>query len=98
MPAAIRFKQDLLAGQSFADAVADAQATTGVTITSFEDASMVEYALLLVAVLLLAAAGAQGVSQPLHDDLAGVVTHLQASLNAIGAPGACSGGPPVIVP
>ena len=36
---------------TFQQAVADAQAKTGVTVTFFNDATMTEYALLLVAVL-----------------------------------------------
>ena len=51
-PAALIVKQDLLAGMTFQQASADAQAKTGVTITFFNDAVMVEYALLLFLVLV----------------------------------------------
>ena len=45
LPAALIVKQDLLAGMTFQQATADAQAKTGVTVTFFNDATMTERAL-----------------------------------------------------
>src|SRR6267143_1588914 len=47
LPAALIVKQDLLAGMTFQQAAADAQAKTGVTVTFFNDAVLAEYAVLL---------------------------------------------------
>jgi len=84
VPAALIVKQDLLAGMTFQQAAADAQAKTGVTVTFLNDASMVEYALLLVAVLLLAASRI-GVIQPgLGDQACAIRAKLEAALAAGG--------------
>src|SRR5215510_10448017 len=47
LPAALIVKQDLLAGMTFQQAAADAQAQTGVTVTFFNDPTAVEYSVLL---------------------------------------------------
>src|SRR5438128_9863360 len=52
LPASIIVKQDLLAGMTFQQAAADAQAKTGVTVTFFNDATMSEYALLLALIAI----------------------------------------------
>jgi Flp pilus assembly pilin Flp len=73
---------------SFSAAAADASQKTHVTVRSFNDASMVEYALLLVAVLLLAAASYSGhIVSPLSGQLAIIANGLQTSLDAIGGGG-----------
>jgi hypothetical protein len=92
IPAALIVKQDLLAGMTFQQASADAQAKTGVTVTFFNDAAMVEYALLLVAVLLLAASRIPTIQPGLGDQACAIRAKLEASLAAGGLqtpPDAC---------
>jgi hypothetical protein len=85
LPAALIVKQDELAGMTFQQASADAQAKTGVTVTSFHDATMTEYALLLVAVLLLSAVSGVAVIQPgLGDQACNIRAKLEAGLAALG--------------
>jgi len=84
LPAGIILKQDLLAGMTFEQAVADAQTKTGVTVTFFNDASMVEYAILLFAVLMVATSSLAAVAPSLHDDACVIKTNLQAGLLALG--------------
>jgi hypothetical protein len=80
LPAALIVKQDLLAGMTFPQASADAQAKTGVTVTFLNDAVMVEYALLLVAVLLLAASRIVVIQPGLGGDVCAIRANLQAGL------------------
>jgi hypothetical protein len=84
VPAALIVKQDLLAGMTFQQAAADAQAKTGVTVTFLNDASMVEYALLLVAVLLLAASRIVVIQPGLGDQACAIRAKLEAALAAGG--------------
>ena len=84
VPAALIVKQDLLAGMTFPQASADAQAKTGVTVTFLNDASMVEYALLLVAVLLLAASRIVVIQPGLGDQACAIRAKLEAALAAGG--------------
>ena len=80
LPAAIIVKQDLLAGMTFQLAAADAQAKTGVTVTFLNDVSMAEYALLLVAVLLLAVSRIVVIQPGLGDDACAIRAKLEAGL------------------
>ena len=84
VPAALIVKQDLLAGMTFQQAAADAQAKTGVTVTFLNDATMVEYALLLVAVLLLAASRIVVIQPGLGDQACAIRAKLEAALAAGG--------------
>ena len=84
VPAALIVKQDLLAGMTFQQAAADAQAKTGVTVTFLNDATMVEYALLLVAVLLLAASRIVVIQPGLGDQACAIRAKLEAGLAAGG--------------
>ena len=84
VPAALIVKQDLLAGMTFQQAAADAQAKAGVTVTFLNDASMVEYALLLVAVLLLAASRIVVIQPGLGDQACAIRAKLEAALAAGG--------------
>ena len=84
VPAALIVKQDLLAGMTFQQAAADAQAKTGVTVTFLNDATMVEYALLLVAVLLLAASRIVVIQPGLGDQACAIRAKLEAGLPAGG--------------
>src|SRR6266705_3516497 len=63
LPAALIVNQDLLAGMTFQQAAADAQAKTGVTVTFFNDATMVEYGL-MVALIAVVCIGAVTRVQP----------------------------------
>ena len=80
LPASIIVKQDLLAGMTFQQAAADAQAKTGVTVTFFNDATMTEYALLLVAVLLLSVTRVVTIQPGLGGDGCAIRANLQAGL------------------
>ena len=80
LPAALIVKNDLLAGMTFQQAAADAQAKTGVTITFLNDATMVEYGLLLVAVLLLSVTRVVTIQPGLGGDGCAIRANLQAGL------------------
>jgi len=80
LPASIIVKQDLLAGMTLQQAAADAQAKTGVTVTFFNDATMTEYALLLVAVLLLSVTRVVTIQPGLGGDACAIRANLQAGL------------------
>jgi hypothetical protein len=84
LPAATVLKQDLLAGMTFEQAVADAQAKTGVTVTFFNDASMVEYAIGLMQILIVAIRSFPARSSSLHDDACIIKSNLEAGLTAVG--------------
>src|SRR6267378_521144 len=53
LPAALIVKNDLLAGMTFQQAAADAQAKTGVTVSFLNDVSMAEYGLLLALIAVV---------------------------------------------
>src|SRR5882724_6566320 len=80
LPAGLIVKNDLLAGMTFQQAAADAQAKTGVTVTFFNDATMTEYALLLVAVLLLSVTRVVTIQPGLGGDACAIRANLQAGL------------------
>src|SRR6266550_4863424 len=84
VPAALIVKQDLLAGMTFQQASADAQTKTGVTVTFLNDATMVEYALLLVAVLLLSVTRTVTIQPGLGDQACTIRAKLEAGLAALG--------------
>ena len=79
-PAAVIFKQDVLAGMTFQQAVVDVQAKTGVTITFFNDAVLSEYALLLIAVLLPIVSRIVVIQPGLGDDACAIRAKLEAGL------------------
>jgi hypothetical protein len=85
LPAALIVKKNLLAGMSFQQSVADAQAKTGVTVTFFNDASMVEYATNIMAMVILAVLPALPIIQPrLSDEACTIKTKLEEGLAALG--------------
>jgi Flp pilus assembly pilin Flp len=86
LPAAIRVEQDLLAGMTFQQAVADAQAKTGVTVTFFQDATMVEYGLMLalIIVVCITAITKANVTPTLNGQACTIQSNLVAGLTAIG--------------
>ena len=84
LPASVIFKQDLLGGMSFEQAVADVQTKTGVTVTFFNDASMVEYAIGLIQILIVAIGSVSARSSSLHDDACVIKSNLEAGLTAVG--------------
>ncbi len=85
-PAAIRVKQDLLAGMTFQQAVADAQAKTGVTVTFLEDPTAVEYAVMLalIIVVCITALDNTNVAPTLNGQACNIQSKLVAGLTAIG--------------
>jgi hypothetical protein len=78
LPATIIVQNDLAAGLTLAQAIADAQAKTGVKITSFHD-GLTEYALILALIAIIAIAA---LKQNLQ--LAAILTKMQTSLAAVG--------------
>jgi hypothetical protein len=80
LPASLIFKNDLLAGMTFQQAAADAQAKTGVTVTFFNDAAMVEYGLLLFLVLIGCMDRIVTIQPGLGDDACAIRANLQAGL------------------
>jgi hypothetical protein len=97
LPAAIRVEQDLLAGMTFQQAAADAQAKTGVTVTFFEDPTAVEYAVMLalIIVVCITTIANANVAPTLNDQACTIQSRLVAGLAAIGIvipPVACATG------
>jgi len=84
LPATIIVQNDLAAGSlTLAQAIADAQAKTGVTITSWHD-GLTEYALILALIAIIAIAALKQVSPQLNAQMAAILTKMQASLAAVG--------------
>jgi hypothetical protein len=83
LPAAIVVQNELAAGKTLAQAVADAQAKTGVTITSFHD-GLVEYALILALIAILVIVALKDSSPPLNPQLSAILSKMQVSLAAVG--------------
>jgi Flp pilus assembly pilin Flp len=83
LPAALIVKNDLLAGMTFQQAAADAQAKTGVTITFLNDATMVEYGLLLALIAVVCMGSITRVQPGLGDDACAIRAKLQAGIAAI---------------
>jgi len=83
LPAAIVVQNELAAGKTLAQAVADAQAKTGVTITSFHD-GLAEYALILALIAVVAIVALKDASPPLNPQLSTVLSKMQVRLAAVG--------------
>jgi Flp pilus assembly pilin Flp len=84
LPAALIVKQDLLAGMTFQQAAADAQAKTGVTVTFFNDAVLVEYGLLIGLIAIVCIGSITRVQPGLGDQACMIRAKLQAGLAALG--------------
>jgi hypothetical protein len=84
LPAALIVSQDLRVGMTFQQAVADAQAKTGVTVTFLNDPDLIEYGLVLVLILLAATSGMTMVQPGLSDQTCTIQTELKAGLAALG--------------
>jgi len=80
LPASLIVKNDLLAGMTFQQAAADAQAKTGVTITFLNDATLAEYGLLLALIAVVCMAAVTQVQPGLADDTCAIRAELQAGL------------------
>lgn len=83
LQAAIIVENDLAAGLTLTQAVADAQAKTGVTITSFHD-GLVEYALVLALMAILVVVALKDLSTPLSTQMSAILTKMQMSLAGVG--------------
>jgi Flp pilus assembly pilin Flp len=80
LPASLIVKDDLLAGMTFQQAAADAQAKTGVTVTFLNDTPFVEYGL-LVGLIAIVCLGRIATIQPgLGDDACAIRANLEAGL------------------
>jgi len=69
---------------TFEQAVADAQAKTGVTVTFLNDPDLVEYGLVLVLICLAVTSGMTLVQPKLTDQACAIRTNLEAGLAALG--------------
>jgi hypothetical protein len=83
LPAAIIVQNDLAAGQTLAQGIADAQTKTGVTITSFHD-GLVEYALVLALIAILVIVALKVASPSLSPQMSAILSKMQTSLAAVG--------------
>jgi Flp pilus assembly pilin Flp len=83
LPAAIVVQNDLAASLTLAQAIADAQVRTGVTITSWHD-GLVEYALILALIAILVIVALKAVSPPLSPQMSAILLKMQTSLAAVG--------------
>ena len=84
LPAALIVKQNELAGMTFQQASADAQAKTGVTITSFHDATLAEYGLLLALIAVVCMSSITGIQPGLGGDACAIRANLETGLTALG--------------
>jgi Flp pilus assembly pilin Flp len=84
LPAGLIVKQDLLAGMTFQQAAADAQAKTGVTVTFFNDATMVDYGIMIGLIALVCMARVVVIQPGLGPDACAIRGNLQAGLTALG--------------
>ena len=80
LPASLIFKNDLLAGMTVQQAAADVQAKTGVTITFFNDATMVEYGLLIGLIAVICMSAITLVQPGLGDQACTIRGNLEAGL------------------
>jgi Flp pilus assembly pilin Flp len=83
LPASLIVKNDLLAGMTFQQAAADAQAKTGVTVTFLNDATLAEYGLLLALIAAVCIGSITRVQPGLADDTCAIRAKLQAGIAAI---------------
>ena len=84
LPAALIVKQDELAGMTFQQASADAQAKTGVTVTFFNDATMAEYGLLLALIAVICLSEVSGIQPTLGTQACTIRAQMVAGLAAAG--------------
>jgi len=84
LPAALIVKQDLLAGMTFQQAAADAQAKTGVTVTFLNDATLAEYGLLLALIAVVCIANVVSIQPGLADQGCAIRANLEAGVQALG--------------
>jgi Flp pilus assembly pilin Flp len=84
LPAVIIVEKDLLAGMTFQQAVADAQAKTGVTVTFFNDPTAVEYAVMLALIIVVCITAMVIVQPGLKDQLCTIRGNFEAGLAAAG--------------
>jgi Flp pilus assembly pilin Flp len=84
LPAALIVKKDLLAGMTFQQAAADARAKTGVTVTFFNDATMVEYGLLIALIAAILVSRIVIIQPGLGDHACAIRAKLEAGLAALG--------------
>jgi Flp pilus assembly pilin Flp len=71
---------------TFQQAAADAQAKTGVTVTFFNDATMVEYGLMIALILIVCMGAITRVQPGLGDQACTIRSKLEAGLAAGGFP------------
>jgi Flp pilus assembly pilin Flp len=92
LPAAIIVEKDLLAGMTFQQASADAQAKTGVTVNFFNDPTAVEYAVMLALIIVVCITDIVIVQPGLKDQLCGIRGNFEADLAAAGVqnPDSCA--------
>src|SRR5437016_8117791 len=83
LPAGLIVKQDLLAGMTFQQAAADARTKTGVTVTFFNDATMVEYGLMVALIAVVCLGSITRIQPGLGDDACAIRAKLQAGIAAI---------------
>ena len=83
LPAGLIVKQDLLAGMTFQQAAEDARAKTGVTVTFFNDATMVEYGLMVALIAVVCLGSITRVQPGLGDDACAIRAKLQAGIAAV---------------
>src|SRR5438477_8150614 len=83
LPASIMVKQDLLAGMTFQQAAADAQAKTGVTVTFVNDATLAEYGLMVALIAVVCLGSITRVQPGLGNDACAIRAKLQAGIAAI---------------
>ena len=101
LPAGLIVKQDLLAGMTFQQAAEDARAKTGVTVTFFNDATMVEYGLMVALIAVVCLGSITRVQPGLGDDACAIRAKLQAGIAAIepqAPPDPCATPPPNLIP
>src|SRR5713101_8450570 len=84
LPAVIIVEKDLLAGITFQQAAADAQAKTGVTVTFFNDPTAVEYAVMLALIIVVCITAMVIVQPGLKGQLCTIRGNLEAGLAAAG--------------
>jgi len=101
LPAALIVLKDVAAGMTFQQAAADAQAKTGVTVTFLNDPGLIEYALVLVLIAIIAIPAIVIVQPGLSDHACTIRGNLQAGLAAAGfsnPPDPCATPPPNLIP
>jgi Flp pilus assembly pilin Flp len=86
-PPAMIVEKDLLAGMTFQQAAANAQAKTGVMVTFFNDPTAVDYAVMLALIIVVCITAIIDIVQPgLKGQLCTIRGNLEAGLAAGGFP------------